>query len=127
MRFLLIIGLLFGTLGKAYSQHFSTNEDYQQAYSLLLDLKFEEAERKIQAIRMADEQNLATVYLEDLSDFLFIVVTEDEEQFNQTTRLITVQITSGRRNSSSLGIFQHAFWRVPKRSLRHQQGIQCVG
>ncbi len=83
MRFLLIIGLLFGTLGKAYSQHFSTNEDYQQAYSLLLDLKFEEAERKIQAIRMADEQNLATVYLEDLSDFLFIVVTEDEEQFNQ--------------------------------------------
>jgi TolA-binding protein len=77
------IGLVFGMLGTAFSQNFTTNEDYHKAYALLLDLKFEEAERKIQAMRIADEQNLATVYLEDLSDFLYIVVTEDEDQFDQ--------------------------------------------
>ena len=70
-------------LQTAFAQHFNTDENYQEAYALLLDLKFEEASRKIQAMRMADQQNLATVYLEDLSDFLYIVVTEDGEQFNQ--------------------------------------------
>ncbi len=83
MRFLLTIGLVFGMLGTAFSQHFTTDENYQEAYALLLDLKFVEAGKKIQAMRMADEHNLATVYLEDLSDFLYIVVTEDEDQFNQ--------------------------------------------
>lgn len=83
MRFLFTIGLVFGMLGTAFSQHFTTDENYHEAYALLLDLKFVEAGKKIQAMRMADEQNLATVYLEDLSDFLYIVVTEDEDQFNQ--------------------------------------------
>lgn len=83
MRSLLTIGLVFGMLGTAFSQHFTTDENYQKAYALLLDLKFEEAERKIQAMRIADDRNMSTVYLEDLSDFLYIVVTEDEEQFNQ--------------------------------------------
>lgn len=83
MRFILTIGLVLGILNTVFAQHFTTDDNYQQAYALLLDLKFEEAGRKIQAMRMADEQNLATVYLEDLADFLYIVVTEDEEQFNQ--------------------------------------------
>lgn len=83
MRFLLTIGLVFGMLGTAFPQRFTTDENYHDAYALLLDLKFEEAEKKIQAMRMADDQNLATVYLEDLSDFLYIVVTEDEDQFNK--------------------------------------------
>lgn len=83
MRFLLTIGLVFGVLGTAFSQHFTTDDNYHEAYALLLDLKFEQAESKIQAMRMADEQNLSTVCLEDLSDFLYIVVTEDEERFNQ--------------------------------------------
>jgi len=82
MRFLLTIGLIFGVLEIAFSQHFTTDKNYHEAYALLLDLKFVEAGKKIQAMRMADEQNLATVYLEDLSDFLYIVVTEDEDQFN---------------------------------------------
>lgn len=83
MRFTITVGLIFGMLGTAFSQHFTTDENYHEAYALLLDLKFVEAGKKIQAMRLADEQNLATVYLEDLADFLYIVVTEDEEQFNQ--------------------------------------------
>ncbi|MCB0754052.1 MAG: hypothetical protein KDB98_00560 [Flavobacteriales bacterium] len=87
MRFLLTIGFVFGMLGTASSQHFTTDENYHEAYSLLLDLKFEKAAKKIQAMRLEDEQNLATVYLEDLSDFLYIVVTENQEQFNQRKEL----------------------------------------
>ncbi|MCB9187202.1 MAG: tetratricopeptide repeat protein [Flavobacteriales bacterium] len=83
MRFLLLFGLVLSLIGNASAQHFTTDQNYNDAYSLLLDLKFDEASRKIQAMRLADEQNLATVYLEDLADFLFIVVTEDETQFNQ--------------------------------------------
>ena len=63
------------------AQHFTTNKQFEESYALLLDLKFDEAERQIQAMRMADEQNLSTLYLEDLSDFLYIVVTEDAVEF----------------------------------------------
>jgi hypothetical protein len=87
MRFLLTIGLVFGMLVTAFSQHYTTDKNYHEAYSLLLDLKFVEAGKKIQAMRMADDQNLATIYLEDLSDFLYIVVTENQEQFNQQKEL----------------------------------------
>lgn len=62
-------------------QHFVTGDDYEKAYSLLLDLKFAEATSLIQKQRLADESNLAPVYLDDLSDFLFIVITEDQQQF----------------------------------------------
>lgn len=66
-----------------FAQHFTTTKDFDKAYALLLDLKFEEAEKHIQAIRIKDEQNLAVVYLEDLSDFLYIVVKENENEFER--------------------------------------------
>lgn len=65
------------------AQHFTTTKDFEKAYSLLLNLKFEEAEKHIQAIRVKDEDNLAVVYLEDLSDFLYIVVTENRNEFER--------------------------------------------
>lgn len=69
------------------AQHFTTNKQFEESYALLLDLKFDEAERQIQAMRMADEQNLSTLYLEDLSDFLYIVVTEDAVEFQNRKEL----------------------------------------
>lgn len=65
------------------AQNFTKNEQFRKSYTLLLDLKFEEAEKQIQSIRMVDEQNLAAIYLEDLSDFLYIVVTEDAAEFEK--------------------------------------------
>ena len=70
-----------------FAQHFTTSEDYDKAYSLLLDLKFTEAEGRITQLKTSAPQNLAPIYLEDLSDFLFIVVTEDREQFEARKEL----------------------------------------
>lgn len=72
---------------KAQSQHFTVNDDFQKAYSLLLDLKFDEAGKRIQHLKTSDPNNFSALYLEDLSDFLFIVVTEDQEQFEQRKEL----------------------------------------
>lgn len=44
-------------------------------------MEFDEAEKLIGELKSADPKNLAPVYLEDLSDFLFIVVTEDLAEF----------------------------------------------
>lgn len=84
-----IIALLFalGLSLKARSQHFTVNDDFQKAYSLLLDLKFAEADKRIQKLKTSDPNNFSAIYLEDLSDFLFIVVTEDQQQFEQRKEL----------------------------------------
>jgi hypothetical protein len=44
-------------------------------------LNFSGAATHIEKINNQDPNNLAYLYLEDLSDFLFIVVTEDQEEF----------------------------------------------
>ena len=81
MRLSTFILFVFLFSSNALAQQFDANKNFDKAYSLLLDLRFEEASREIQAMRMANSQNLAAIYLEDLSDFLYIVVTEDEQQF----------------------------------------------
>lgn len=63
------------------AQTFEKSKDFQKAYALLLDLRFEEAEKHIQAIRVKEKENLSVVYLEDLGDFLYIVVNEDQKAF----------------------------------------------
>ena len=69
------------------AQNFTTNEEYNKVYSLLLDLEFTEASSLIQKLKSSDAKNLAPIYLDDLSDFLFIVVTEDQEQFEARKEL----------------------------------------
>lgn len=81
LRNILFIILIYAIPNAGFAQNFTTSEDYDKAYSLLLDLKFTEAYSVIQKLKTSDKNNLAPVYLEDLSDFLFIVVTEDQEQF----------------------------------------------
>ncbi len=81
MRKFLIVGLLFFHFQMGLAQHFTATPEYTKAYSLLLDLEFDEAQKQIAIIRAKDNSNLAAVYLEDLSDFLYIVVTEDEQAY----------------------------------------------
>ncbi len=81
LRNFLFIFLVFALPDIGFAQNFTTSEDYDKAYSLLLDLRFTEASSLIQKLKSSDKNNLAPVYLEDLSDFLFIVVTEDQQQF----------------------------------------------
>ena len=70
-----------------FTQNFTTSEDYDNAYSLLLDLKFSKAGELIQNLKASEPQNLAPLYLEDLSDFLYIVVTEDQKEFEARKEL----------------------------------------
>lgn len=79
--------LFLGLHARSLAQHFTTNDDFQKAYAFLLDLKFDEAKKLTQKLRTADEKNLAPIYLEDLSDFLYIVVTEDQKAFEQRKEL----------------------------------------
>lgn len=81
MRSALLIFLFILQSISGRAQSFSVNEKYQRAYAHLLNLKFEEANVLINELRATDKQDIAPVYLEDLSDFLFIVVTEDRAQF----------------------------------------------
>ncbi len=58
-------------------------DDCKKAYGQLLDLEFANAEESLVKIRKTNPDNLMAVYLDDLQDFLFIVVTEDEAAYNQ--------------------------------------------
>lgn len=86
-RTIIALLLSLGLSLKAQSQHFTVNDDFQKAYSLLLDLRFVEAGERIQKLKTSDPSNFSALYLEDLSDFLFIVVTEDQQQFEQRKEL----------------------------------------
>ncbi|TNF25087.1 MAG: tetratricopeptide repeat protein [Bacteroidetes bacterium] len=68
---------------RARGVHFVPSEDFQTAYALLLDLKFDDAQRRIAKIKVSDPENVGVYYLEDLSDFLYIVVTEDQIEFER--------------------------------------------
>jgi len=81
LRYTLAILIVLALSSVGFSQTFGTSEDFNEAYSLLLDLEFKDADKLIQQLKANEPENLAPVYLEDLSDFLFIVVTEDQEQF----------------------------------------------
>ena len=81
----IILVLAFSNAG--FTQNFTTSEDYDNAYSLLLDLKFSKAGELIQNLKASEPQNLAPLYLEDLSDFLYIVVTEDQKEFEARKEL----------------------------------------
>jgi len=83
MRHSTVILLLLLLSGKVFGQHFTMTEDCRSAYSQLLDLEFAKADRKLQQIRSADPKNLMPLYLEDVRDFLLIVVTEDEAEFEK--------------------------------------------
>lgn len=87
LRQTLFIILVFAFTNAGFSQNFTVSEDYDKAYSLLLDLKYTEAGELIQSLKNSEPKNLAPLYLEDLSDFLYIVVTEDQEQFEARKEL----------------------------------------
>lgn len=89
LKSLLLIQLFTFSWFAGLSQTFSTNEQYHAAYSLLLDLKFKEAEATIKNLTDSNINNLAPIYLQDLSDFLYIVVTEDQEVYATKKELRT--------------------------------------
>jgi len=66
-----------------FAQQFEWNEEARDAYALLLDLKFKQADSTLKQLATHNPKNLCVPYLQDLSDFLYIVVTEDEKEFER--------------------------------------------
>lgn len=65
------------------AQHFTVNSKFEESYALLLNLEFEKADNLIKELKVDDKSNLASFYLEDLSDFLYIVVSENQVEFEK--------------------------------------------
>lgn len=94
LKLLALISIILSSVVKCSSQTFRIDENYNHAYSLLLDLKFEEASKQISSLKSSDRNNLSPLYLEDLSDFLFIVVTENQLEFNARKELRSQRLKS---------------------------------
>lgn len=71
-----------------------------RAYGQLLDLDFENAEITLSYIKQADSNNILSAYLDDLKDFLFIVVTEDEKEYEKRKSLRSGRINALEKGSS---------------------------
>lgn len=82
-QFLLLLIILVGFIPQSVAQHFTWNEDAREAYALLLDLRFQKADSVLTAMEQRDAGNLCAPYLRDLSDFLYIVVQEDEQAYER--------------------------------------------
>jgi tetratricopeptide (TPR) repeat protein len=86
LLFPLAIALMLCAPKVALAQHFSWTNESCDAYAMLLDLQFARADSTIAALIRNDPKNLCATYLQDLSDFLYIVVTEDEKEFERRSK-----------------------------------------
>ncbi len=69
-----------------FAQQFTWNEEACSAYGLLLDLKFKQADSTLKVLESKEPKNLCVPYLQDVADFLYIVVTEDEKEFERRAK-----------------------------------------
>lgn len=88
---LLILWLSLGQ-GVVRAQHFTWNSDVREAYAHLLDLRFQKADSLLKAVERQDPLNLCAPYLRDLADFLYIVVNEDEGEFNRRSKFKDIRL-----------------------------------
>jgi len=79
----LLFFLFIGFAKQTLAQHFAMTEDCNLAYTQLLNLEFDNAQETLKRIHLSDPDNLMEVYFEDLRDFLFIVVTENETEYER--------------------------------------------
>lgn len=84
MPMLKVVSLLIALgcfLPGSVAQHFTWNSEAREAYALLLDLRFQQADSLLNNLEKRDSDNLCAPYLRDLADFLYIVVHEDEQAY----------------------------------------------
>lgn len=60
----------------------SYNNEIEETYFLILDLKMKQAEKNLVKIKENDPHNLAILHLESLKDFLEIFINEEENKFS---------------------------------------------
>ncbi len=62
---------------------FDYTDDCKEAYSLIIDLRFDSAQKYIEKVKNDDSENLLPLVLENYIDFLSVVLSEDEKLFEE--------------------------------------------
>ena len=83
------------------SQIIDINQNCRNAYTEILSLRFNEAEKRIENEIINNPQNLFIPYLENYIDFLKVTVGEDEELFRRLEKNIPLRINSIKKLSDS--------------------------
>jgi tetratricopeptide (TPR) repeat protein len=86
-QFLFLLMMLACSVPRGMAQHFTWNAEAREAYALVLDLRFQKADSVLTLLEKRDANNLCAPYLRDLTDFLYIVVQEDEQAYVQRSKL----------------------------------------
>lgn len=81
-RNFLILTILVFSLG-ARSAHFTFLPELKAAYGLIIDLRVEEAQDNIEALKKSDPQNLMVYYIENYADFIRALISEEEEHYQR--------------------------------------------
>lgn len=68
------------------------NENCSAAYSNILALKFEDAQKRIEAEKIRNPQNIFIPYLENYIDFLKVTISEDEDIFHSLEKRVPDRI-----------------------------------
>ncbi len=97
MNQLLLVFLLLLLSEIASAQRFDWNSAAVEAYGHILDLRFQKADSLLRNLRKDEPDNLCAPYLEDLRDFLIIVVTDDRNEFTKRSKAKEGRISAFER------------------------------
>ncbi len=86
-----IIAITF-LINGSQAQVVIVNENCTSAYTDILSLKFEDAQKRIDIEKIKNPQNIYSTYLENYIDFLKVTISEDEELFNSLEDIIPERI-----------------------------------
>lgn len=90
-----VLLLLLACLGTtAIAQRFDWTSQAVDTYDRILDLHFNEADSLLRSMASIGPDNLCVPYLEDLRDFLLIVVTEDRLEFDKRSKAKDARISA---------------------------------
>lgn len=76
----------------SFAQQVIINDNCKVAYSNILSLKFEDAQKRIQEEKTNNPQNIFIPYLENYIDFLKVTLSEDEHLFDSIKKKIPERI-----------------------------------
>lgn len=102
----------------AASYHYDFNNRCSQAYSALTELRIDDGMRILEEERKKDPYNLIPVFLENYDDFLSILLTGDEQQYNQREKNLDTRL-----NLLNKGPKNDPWYRYCKSSVYFQWAV----
>ncbi len=89
IRFLILLITLNLLVTSSIAQYVIVNDNCKVAYTNILSLRFDEAQKVIQTEKIINPNNIFIPYLENYIDFLKITISEDEHLFDSIENRIS--------------------------------------